>query len=294
MTTNSPVMRPATATGASTLATNKVLRNTYGLLSMTLLFSAATAGVSLALNLPHPGLLLTLTLTLLSTLLYLSFHTRQHVVKPINRICDKLSSVNAHDDLAIFQHEEWRIAEFNSLESAFSSQHNKLLNAYTSLQQKAELDPLTHTYNRFRLPALLQGAVSRAKRQQKPLVLALIDLDQFKEINDKHGHDAGDMALKRFARQMLKVIRGSDALVRLGGDEFLLIAEECSIDLSQQLFDRLRVALDQAEEQNPLGFSISFSVGVAEYPTDTQDSDALIKQADARMYAQKQSRRSAT
>ena len=60
MTTNSPVMRPATATGTSALATNRVLRNTYGLLSMTLLFSAATAGVSLALNLPHPGLLLTL------------------------------------------------------------------------------------------------------------------------------------------------------------------------------------------------------------------------------------------
>ena len=60
MTTNSPVMRPATVTGTSALATNRVLRNTYGLLSMTLLFSAATAGVSLALNLPHPGLLLTL------------------------------------------------------------------------------------------------------------------------------------------------------------------------------------------------------------------------------------------
>ena len=60
MNTNTSILRPATATGAGALATNKVLRNTYGLLSMTLLFSAATAGVSLALNLPHPGLLLTL------------------------------------------------------------------------------------------------------------------------------------------------------------------------------------------------------------------------------------------
>lgn len=237
------------------------------------------------------GLIITVAITLFSTLLYLSWYARHHMVKPINRISDKLSNVNAHSDLVDFRRDEWRIVEFDTLEGAFHSQHGKLLSAYKELEQRAEIDPLTGTYNRFRLKDLLEGAISRSTRHKNPLTLALIDLNRFKEINDNHGHEAGDMALKRFARQLLKQTRSSDSLIRLGGDEFLLIGEECNARNAGHLFTRVREALNRAEQERPLGFSIDFSVGIVEYPRESSNSEALIKLADARMYEQKRQKR---
>ncbi|WP_051299385.1 GGDEF domain-containing protein [Marinobacterium litorale] len=237
------------------------------------------------------GVAMIVALTLVSTLLILSHHARRHIIHPVERISGKMKQINDHTDLAEMKRDSWPIQEFDSLEAAFHSQHKKLLNAYQALQQRAELDPLTGAYNRFRFDDLLENALARAQRQQEPLSLVMLDLDHFKQINDAQGHNVGDMVLKRLARQLSKVIRSTDHLVRLGGDEFLLITEGCTRGQTSTLFERLRESLDVAEANNPIGCHIEFSVGVAEYPLDTTSKQELIKTADGRMYAHKLSRR---
>lgn len=261
----------------------------------TLAGALAISSPILSLKLPFSylvwGVLLIVLLTLVSTLLILSRHARRNIIRPVERLSDKMKRIDDHTDLVQMRRDNWLIREIDSLEDAFYSQHQKLLNAYESLRQKAELDTLTGAYNRFRFDDLLDKALARAERQDEPLALIMIDLDRFKEINDTLGHDVGDMALKRLARQLQKILRSSDYLIRLGGDEFLVIAERCSREQSEAMFERLREALAEAEDSNPIGCHIAFSVGTAEYPSDAATKPALIKCADERMYENKVARR---
>ncbi|MBP0049854.1 diguanylate cyclase [Marinobacterium sp. AK62] len=237
------------------------------------------------------GVLLIVILTLVSTLMILSHHARRNIIQPVERLSEKMRQIDDHTDLVEAPRKNWRIREIDLLETAFHSQHQKLLNAYEDLKQQAELDTLTGAYNRFRFDDLLEKALARAERQSEPLSLVMVDLDRFKEINDSLGHDVGDMALKRLARQLQKVLRSSDYLIRLGGDEFLVVAERCTREQTASVFERLVEALQEAEVSNPIGCNIEFSTGVAEYPQDAQTRQALIKIADERMYRQKVSRR---
>jgi diguanylate cyclase (GGDEF)-like protein len=267
-----------------------------GIQSGDLAGALAISSPLLSLKLPFRyliwGVLLIVGLTLISTLLILSQHARRNIIHRVERISDKMKRINDHTDLAEMDRDHWPIREFDSLEEAFHGQHRKLLNAYQTLQQRAEVDPLTGAYKRFRFDDLLDKALSRAQRQNKPLSVVMIDLDPFKAINDSLGHNVGDMALKRLTRRLLKAIRSTDHLIRLGGDEFLLIAEDCTQQQSLFMFKRLHEALRVAEENNPIGCKIEFSVGVAEYPLDSTDKQELIKLADERMYTNKLARRS--
>lgn len=237
------------------------------------------------------GGLLIVLLTLVSTLLILSFHARRNIIHPVEKLSEKMKNIDDHTDLVEIQRDSWKIREIDTLETAFHNQHQKLLNAFESLKRKAELDTLTGAYNRFCFEDLVDNALARAERQGEPLSLVMVDLDRFKDINDSLGHAAGDMALKRLARQLQKLLSSRDYLIRLGGDEFLVIAERYTREQMARVFERLVEALQEAEVGNPIGCTIEFSAGVAEYPQDAQTRPALIKIADERMYQQKLSRR---
>jgi len=157
-----------------------------------------------------------------------------------------------------------------------------------ALYALAILDPLTGLYNRRFGEEYLKTEIARTTRTGSPLAVVLLDLDEFKGINDRYGHAAGDLVLQEFAGRLRKATRGSDIAVRLGGDEFLVILSECPPDKVAMVLSRLgnfEVASDTRK------IPVCCSSGWAQYlATDT--IEGLIKRADAALYAQKSVRSS--
>lgn len=147
----------------------------------------------------------------------------------------------------------------------------------------AILDPLTGLYNRRFSEERLRTEIASAARLGEPLIVLLLDLDNFKGINDRFGHSAGDLVLKEFARRLSKATRGSDVAVRLGGDEFLVILPECPPEKVGVVLTRLTdFEIETGEDRIP----VSSSHGWARYElADT--AEELIKRADEALYANK-------
>jgi two-component system, cell cycle response regulator len=147
----------------------------------------------------------------------------------------------------------------------------------------AILDPLTGLYNRRFSEEQLCTEIARADRCGNPLVVLLLDLDNFKGINDRYGHSAGDLVLKEFARRLGKGIRGSDVAVRLGGDEFLVILPECPPEKIDIVLSRLSdFEIETGQDTIP----VSSSRGWAQYES-ADTAEQLLKRADEAMYANK-------
>jgi diguanylate cyclase (GGDEF)-like protein len=147
----------------------------------------------------------------------------------------------------------------------------------------AILDPLTGLYNRRFGEEQLRAEIARAESSGNPLVLLLLDLDNFKEVNDRYGHFAGDLVLKEFARRLSRGTRGSDVAVRLGGDEFLVILPECPPEKIDIVLSRVKdLEVETGQDRIP----VSSSQGWAKYElADT--AEELIKRADEALYENK-------
>jgi diguanylate cyclase (GGDEF)-like protein len=147
----------------------------------------------------------------------------------------------------------------------------------------AMIDPLTGLYNRRFAEHRLKAEVDRSKRYGHTLTVVLIDLDGFKQINDKHGHLAGDVVLKEFGLRLSHSIRVSDLAVRMGGDEFLVLLPECPADQVPSLLKRLSSQEVQYRGEN---IPVHFSAGFAGYDP-RQTSEQLLECADRALYEQK-------
>lgn len=152
------------------------------------------------------------------------------------------------------------------------------------LVHDASHDALTGLLNRRSYELMLDQAVSRARRYNWPFALVLLDLDDFKVVNDRYGHAAGDAALRAVGIELRAALRGGDVAARLGGDEFaLLVVGVENVASLSPLLGRLKRALERAVPETTVGFS----VGVACFPSDTDDPSALTGLADERLYAAK-------
>ena len=154
--------------------------------------------------------------------------------------------------------------------------------------KQANFDVLTGLPNRNMFHDRLEHEVIKSTRAGLSLALLLIDLDQFKEVNDTLGHDVGDMLLQEAARRIRACVRDSDTVARLGGDEFTVILSELEDkshieDVAQKIITQLIEAYSIGDEL----MHISGSIGITMYPDDTNDIDTLIKNADQAMYAAK-------
>jgi diguanylate cyclase (GGDEF)-like protein len=154
--------------------------------------------------------------------------------------------------------------------------------------QRATHDELTSLPNRLLFLDRLDHALDRCVRSSTRLAVVFIDLNGFKQVNDTHGHEAGDIILGEVARRLIANLRASDTVARLGGDEFTVLYEQIpdrttAHALMNGLHDRFRqpILLDGREHQ------ISISAGLAVYPEDGSDAAALLRCADGAMYAQK-------
>src|ERR1700747_2189333 len=152
------------------------------------------------------------------------------------------------------------------------------------LQLNAVTDPLTGLYNRRLFGEGFEKELNRARRYGLPLGLVMLDLHRFKEVNDKHGHPAGDEVLRAAAATLKKALRTSDSAFRIGGDEFAVLLPQT--DAEQALALSRRVETVFAEMLQPLQLSVSVSMdhGVATFPQDGEQAEQLIRVADERLY----------
>jgi diguanylate cyclase (GGDEF)-like protein len=161
--------------------------------------------------------------------------------------------------------------------------HLELVKVASDLGKAATLDPLTGTVNRVIFDDRLAQALARRKRRQTQVLVAVIDLNNFKALNDTHGHERGDAALRWVATQLQNSVRGEDTVGRLGGDEFGLVAE-----VSGGSFEPLMEHIAGAPE----GFEPSFTLSVgAVLAEDDEAVDAVLRRADEAMYAAKRRHR---
>jgi two-component system cell cycle response regulator len=155
--------------------------------------------------------------------------------------------------------------------------------------QMAVTDPLTGLHNRRYLESHLGGLIDTAADGDKPLALMILDIDHFKSVNDTFGHDVGDEVLKGFAERIKTVIRGVDVLCRLGGEEFIIVMPDTSLDIAGRVAERVRQAvggalfpIDKGARQIP----VTVSIGLAER-RNGREADAMMKRADRALYRSK-------
>ncbi len=157
------------------------------------------------------------------------------------------------------------------------------------LASHALVDPLTGVANRRALEQELQRRLAQAQREGTTLLVAFIDLDGFKAINDQHGHETGDRFLSQVARRLADGLRSSDLVARYGGDEFVVVAPTAvGEDLRGRLEELIRGRYVSAGV--PIDYA-GASVGVEESRVGDIDADALLKRADAKMYEVKKERK---
>jgi diguanylate cyclase (GGDEF)-like protein len=156
------------------------------------------------------------------------------------------------------------------------------------LEEMATHDFLTGLPNRVLLLDRFSIAAALAHRNKARLAVMSLDLDKFKTINDTLGHDAGDQVLKAVSARLMGIIRASDTLARVGGDEFMLVMMETkrmedSADIARKILDAFKGALMVDGHE----LHMSTSIGIAIYPQDAQDLETLTKKSDAAMYYSK-------
>ncbi|MGA3081332.1 MAG: EAL domain-containing protein [Terracidiphilus sp.] len=157
------------------------------------------------------------------------------------------------------------------------------------LEHVAHYDILTGLPNRVLLADRLHQAMAQSRRRDQPLAVAFLDLDGFKAVNDRHGHEAGDQLLTALATRLKQTLRDGDTLARLGGDEFVVVLLDMGdIGLRSRVLNRLLEAVREPTLLGDLVLQVSASLGVTFYPQARDvDADLLLRQADHAMYQAK-------
>jgi diguanylate cyclase (GGDEF)-like protein len=166
----------------------------------------------------------------------------------------------------------------------------ELLAAQEELERLAHTDELTGVPNRRHFLSVLENELLRARRYRHPLCLAMLDLDHFKNINDRYGHAGGDKVLRHFTTFLRQRLRAVDVLGRLGGEEFALLLPETGADEALFVLRRIMEQLAQAADSDGgvPGLRYTFSGGLATLTDqDPADSEWMLGQADAAMYRAK-------
>ncbi len=158
------------------------------------------------------------------------------------------------------------------------------------LRQLSTSDRLTGLFNRGYFDARLGAELSRAQRAGRPLAVAMLDVDRFKQFNDTHGHAAGDIVLRAIAARIRHQVRRSDIVARYGGEEFVLVLPDTGLADAVEKLETIRAAVQATPIRLPrqgVTATITVSAGVAVYDRDAANADDLVEVADARLFQAK-------
>ena len=156
------------------------------------------------------------------------------------------------------------------------------------LRENSLRDPMTGLYNRRFLEDYVGALVSSCQRRKAVFSVLMLDLDFFKQVNDTHGHEAGDKVIKTLADILVRSVRGSDFAVRYGGEEFLLVLTDTGIEPALKVAEKIRAEVEATKVPLPSGIlQKTISIGVSEFPTDADTFWQVVKYADVALYKAK-------
>ncbi|WP_063551807.1 diguanylate cyclase domain-containing protein [Burkholderia territorii] len=179
---------------------------------------------------------------------------------------------------------------FDSMRVEIRTQVAMLRAKQLELTHLAGHDPLTGLPNRLLFMERLEAAIRHAAAVREGLAVMFVDLDRFKQINDQHGHAAGDRTLVTVAKRLNLVLRSGDMAARLGGDEFVvLISDLRSPEVIGDIASRIQIVMAEQLEFGECRLAVGASIGVSQYPADGASAEELLVKADAAMYAAKAS-----
>jgi diguanylate cyclase (GGDEF)-like protein len=168
---------------------------------------------------------------------------------------------------------------------------------YQDAREQSIRDWLTGAYNHRHFQEVLQREVGRAERSGRPLTILMLDIDDFKSVNDRYGHPVGDAVLQGIVSEILHEVRGDmDVVARYGGEEFAIILPETPTGLAASVAERVRKRVDERLFRPPGSddvLRVTVSIGLATYPRDASSKRELIEKADAALYSAKRSGKNA-
>lgn len=273
-----PLMRGATRIGEV-----RITGNPEGLLRFAL------AGTIIALS--------TLALTVIATRI-LARRLQSDVIGPLEHVAEVAHAVRTERSLdrrvpvaGIAEIDRFG-QDFNALLAELQGWHASMARENAELSERVLLDPLTGLGNRAAFEAALADAVTHAVTTSQSFAVLYCDVDQFKAINDAHGHAAGDVALATVAERLRAVLRQADRAFRLGGDEFVVLLAPVG---PGETVSRIAARLSQAMTPPitmPSGQAVctGLSIGLATYPDDGLSPQELLRRADSAMYRDKRAR----
>lgn len=188
-------------------------------------------------------------------------------------------------DLAAILEDEFRRMEL-------TTSRRGLLEELTDARRRALIDPLTHVWNRAGLTELLNREVPKSASPARPLSLAMVDLDHFKDVNDTHGHIIGDLVLEAVAERLRLAARPGDAVARYGGEEFAILLPGCTERDAPLVADRLRQRIcgEPFRPRTGVSLPLTVSIGIATL-CPGEGAKLLVHRADAALYAAKRAGR---
>ncbi|TFB08970.1 PAS domain S-box protein [Candidatus Atribacteria bacterium MT.SAG.1] len=191
-------------------------------------------------------------------------------------------AVQSYTDSKLYSKRDIKIMEFVSEQVATAIERKRM---EEELKRLAHYDTLTGAYNRGYGLELLQRQLKLSKRDKSPLLLAYSDLDNLKDINDEFGHEEGDKVMVQVAKLFKSILREVDIITRMGGDEFLVIFLDSSLNEIPIIRERLSKELARLNQISKKPYKIGFSTGFSNYnPANPQSMDELIRISDQMMY----------
>lgn len=228
--------------------------------------------------------------------------THTDVFPPISKLAEQNEGMSAHENCTLVRPDGRGLFVKDSsvpirrhdgaIAGSMLVLHNVTVERARAVQMArlAEHDPLTGLPNRLLLTDRLEQAIARAHRDAKRIAVIFIDLDDFKQINDTLGHQAGDRVLQSVAKRLLGCVRTPDTVSRQGGDEFVLLLQDVNRpEHIASMARRILKALAETHFIDGHELFVTASIGVSIYPSDGQDAETLIKHADRAMYEAKAS-----
>jgi len=188
-----------------------------------------------------------------------------------------------------FEQSDVELLSLFSSQVAITLENSRL---YQEVQSLAVFDPLTQIYNRRGFADIANREIERAQRFGHSLALLFLDIDHFKEVNDTHGHAAGDQILSEIAERCKNIIRNVDVISRHGGEEFIVLLLESDINIAQIIAKRLQSVIKEYPFQTDAGpISITVSIGISDFNEQVNGLGTLIHNADMALYKAKSSGR---
>lgn len=173
------------------------------------------------------------------------------------------------------------------LEARVQERTQELQTANQELAQLAYVDPLTELLNRRLFFDRIEHAIRLVERQARSFALLYLDMDDFKQVNDQHGHQAGDAVLREIGHRIRSCLRTADTAARLGGDEFAILLEHTHREEAMEIARRLVEIIRQPIVWQEQTLNLTLSVGLATFPEDAKDLATLLAAADAALYSAK-------